>query len=121
MWKIGGVVAGASSSSLKPVQDWFKPSSWMQGMGCKAVLGLDSPKTGYVVHTAFAAAPGQPVFKQALDLAVERVEADKGVDEAKRGRHFAAYYTGAGLFTDALRLPRACARARAAVTRTAMP
>merc|ERR1719253_2139818 len=100
-FKIGGVYAGAGA--LKPVRDWFQPSSWMQGMGCKAVLGLDSPKTGYVVHTAFAAAPGQPVFKQALDLAVERVEADKGVDEAKRGRHFAAYYTGGGVFTDALK------------------
>lgn len=102
MYKIGGVYAHAGASAgAVPVQDWFKPSSWMQGMGCKVVLGLDSPGTGYVVHNSLAAAPGQPVFKQALESAVQRVGADGGVDQAKP--HFAEYYTGAGVFTDALK------------------
>lgn len=103
MYRIGGVYAGASLP-VEPVRDWFKPSSWMQGMGCKVVLGLASPKTGYVQHRVFAAAGGQLLFKQALDLAVQRIFQDKGVDEKKRGRHFADYYTGAGVFTDALKI-----------------
>lgn len=103
MFKYGGVYADASLKPVKPVREWFQPSSWMQGMGCKAVFGLGAANTGYVSHRAFAAAAGLTVFKQALDMVVDRMEEDGGVDEKKRGAHFADYYTGAALFTDALK------------------
>jgi mannosyltransferase OCH1-like enzyme len=101
MYARGGVYADADAECMKPITSWWIPSE------CDAVVGLENNEA--VCQWAFASVPHHPLFARAIAMIVERVRTyqarwGSGVPlAAHSNEHFVHFFTGPGLFTDAVK------------------
>ena len=85
----GGVYTDLDTSCMSPLDHWLDTS-------LNAVLAPE-PSGNLLCQWTFAAAPASPLVGAVLDLVCERAEA--GVQMGENKVH---YYTGPGVFTDAI-------------------
>lgn len=90
----GGVYTDIDTECLVPIERWASQD-------CMAIIGEEPNRDAFAQWT-IATVPGHPLPKRALDMLVERIVQDGGVNVTKRGEHFVHWYTGPGMWTEAV-------------------
>ena len=95
LYEFGGVYSDIDTVCLEPIEAWLDVAT------CAGLqLACERDRVHFCQWT-IAAAPRHPALARVLELIGERVRADGGVDESKP--HYVHYYTGPGVWTDAIR------------------
>lgn len=93
MYVHGGVYADIDAVCVQPIEAWLGAHP-----GAAAVVGMENDT--HMCNWAFAAAPGHPLFRTAVERIVRLAWAEGGVDT--RFEHFVHKHTGPGIWTEAV-------------------
>ena len=87
----GGVYADVDTDCVKPISSWLRPE-------CDILIGLENDV--HFCQWTFAAIPRSPYLKSVLQLIVERLDFQKGLNITDGD--FVHHYTGPGVFTNGI-------------------